>query len=329
MAEIVFGAGVSHSPLLALGAAAWFERAKGDMKSKALNLSDGRTLSYDALAAEVGPRYATSATEEAFEQQATRAQAALERVAQDLSTAAPDVAIVVGDDQEELFGPDNQPAIAIYYGDAVPTMGRNKHPDFGPWYDDVRRGYAMERVHQFPGHRRFALNLIEGLMDRDVDLAVSAKVVAPELAGFGHAFGFVGRRLAMSKVPMVPLLLNTYYPPNVPSPARCIDVGHKVAEVIGSMREPLRVAIIASGGLSHFVTDEQLDRSVLAALSAGDLATLTHASRDALNSGSSEILNWILAGAALSGLSMRWSEYLPVYRTPAGTGIGLAFAAWG
>ena len=25
---------------------------------------------------------------------------------------------------------------------------------------------------------------------------------------------------------------------------------------------------------------------------------------------------------------MAWSEYMPVYRTPAGTGIGMAFAAW-
>jgi hypothetical protein len=35
-----------------------------------------------------------------------------------------------------------------------------------------------------------------------------------------------------------------------------------------------------------------------------------------------------MAAGALESLDMTWSEYLPVYRTPPGTGIGLGFAAW-
>jgi hypothetical protein len=35
-----------------------------------------------------------------------------------------------------------------------------------------------------------------------------------------------------------------------------------------------------------------------------------------------------MAAGALEELEMSWSEYTPVFRTPAGSGIGLAFAAW-
>jgi hypothetical protein len=48
----------------------------------------------------------------------------------------------------------------------------------------------------------------------------------------------------------------------------------------------------------------------------------------ALNSGSSEILNWILTAGACDHLPLRWLEYEPLYRTPAGTGVGSAFGVW-
>jgi hypothetical protein len=328
VAEIIFGAGTSHTPLLAMDAKTWVERSRGDIANKALNLSDGRFVSYPELLAMVGPRYESCATLETFDRQANAAQAALDRLADELEAAQPDIVIIVGDDQEELFGPDNQPAISIYYGDEVVTHAGDDR-ELPDWYRQVRKGYAMDEVHRFAGHRAFALELIRGLLDRDVDIATCAKVVDPATAGFGHAFGFVVKRLFKGKsIPIVPVLLNTYYPPNVLSPARCVDVGRKVREVIEAMELDCRVAIIASGGLSHFITDEDLDRKVLKGLSTGDLDILKSISPRALNSGSSEILNWILTAGAVNGLAVKWAEYEPVYRTPAGTGIGLGFVAW-
>lgn len=48
----------------------------------------------------------------------------------------------------------------------------------------------------------------------------------------------------------------------------------------------------------------------------------------ALNAGSSEIRNWIVLAGMLDGLAAEFIDYAPIYRTPAGTGIGVAFAAW-
>jgi 3-O-methylgallate 3,4-dioxygenase len=88
------------------------------------------------------------------------------------------------------------------------------------------------------------------------------------------------------------------------------------------------VGIIASGGLSHFTVDEELDRRVLKACREADAQSLASLPVNKLNSGSSEIRNWIVVAGAAERLQTAWQEYEPLYRTPAGTGCGMAFAAW-
>jgi 3-O-methylgallate 3,4-dioxygenase len=96
---------------------------------------------------------------------------------------------------------------------------------------------------------------------------------------------------------------------------------------VESYPKPARVGVIASGGLSHFAIDEALDREVVGALKARDGEWLMRIPPRKLNSGSSEIRNWIAMAGAAEHLPMAWSEYIPGYRSPAGTGTGLCFAA--
>ena len=77
-------------------------------------------------------------------------------------------------------------------------------------------------------------------------------------SGLGHAFGVVECQL-MDKpgtIPLVPIVVNTYWPPNQMPPARCWALGKALREAIESYPQDLKVAVVASGGLSHFVTDE-------------------------------------------------------------------------
>jgi hypothetical protein len=97
---------------------------------------------------------------------------------------------------------------------------------------------------------------------------------------------------------------------------------------VESWPQDARVAVIASGGLSHFVVDEELDRRVLDALVARDPGPLRAIPRKNLRSGTSEILNWITAAGALENLRASVVDYVPGYRSPAGTGAGMAFAYW-
>ena len=76
------------------------------------------------------------------------------------------------------------------------------------------------------------------------------------------------------------------------------------------------------------MVDEALDRGFIDMLRRKDADAIQALPREKLNSGSSEIRNWISVAGAVSHLALEWSLYEPGYRTPAGTGTGLGFAYW-
>ena len=335
MAEIALAIGTSHTPLLSFGAEHWERYSRRDLSNARLNLSDGRWISYENLLAETGGKFASVATYAEFQRKSALCQAALDRLADELEAAAPDVVVIVTDDQGELFHQTNLPAISIFYGDEVATMPRanvphQKNAAKEPFFDIMAAAYAMDRVRRFPGKADFARELIERLIDKDIDIGGAAAVEDPEKAGLGHGVGFVIQRLFRGRqIPVIPVLLNTYYPPNAPNASRCFAIGQALRAAIEESPSRLRVALVASGGLSHFVVDEDLDRRVLNAMGDGRGAELKALTKGALNSGSSEIRNWILVAGAIENMKKRWLEYQALYRQAAGTGIGVAFGAWG
>ncbi|MBM9463592.1 hypothetical protein JL108_09020 [Aeromicrobium sp. YIM 150415] len=330
MSEIVIGIGTSHSPLLAMEGRLWADRGKDDLRRTDLHLADGRVLSYPELEEEVDARYTAEATIEIFDEAYARAQAGLDRIVTAIEDTEPDVLIVIGDDQAELFSLTHNPAFTVYTGDELVMHPKNEiSPDLPEWHRTANEGYSMDTANRHLADPELATAVVEGLIERGVDVSIASQVVDPVAAGFGHAFGFVAERLIKGKrIAILPIMLNTYFPPNVPTPRRCVELGRYLADVVSQWPGERRVGIVASGGLSHFVTDDELDREVLTALEKNDMETLEGIPVKALRSGNSEILNWIMTGAAMTSLSMVDSDYIPVRRTPAGTGIGLAFAVW-
>ena len=330
MAEIVLGIGTSHSPLLVLGGDQWSFRSQDDRRNKSLNTLDGRLVSYEQLVAERGERYAARADPAGFAALAARAEAALDRLVAALHAANPDVLLVVGDDQGELFGHDNLPAISVFRGEELQMKPCEHLVGMPPWADQhFWAGYRMDLPHRHPGAPILAYELIEGLIARGVDVASSDRVVDPTRQGFGHAFGFIIERMMKERRwPILPVLLNTYFPPNTPTAARCVDIGAKIGQALAAAPSRARVAVIASGGLSHFLCEEALDREIIAALKARDHLRLAQLPQQALLSGSSEIRNWITVAGMVDHLRVDYDEYIPVYRTPLGSGIGLGFISW-
>jgi hypothetical protein len=330
MARITLGIGTSHSPILNLPGENWQRRAEDDLRSRALYLLDGRKLSYDELVAERGTPYTEASDPRHFPRLAAEAEAALDHLEAALHAARPDVVLVIGDDQDELFGYDNLPAISVYRGDEI-VMKETAlpHPKL-TWSDKAFwAGYAMDLPRRFPGAPKLADDLIRGLIARGVDVATSNEVPDPQRRAFGHAYGFVYRRLMKNfQIPMLPVLLNTYFPPNNPTAARCHYIGSCIAEALAASPINAKVAIVASGGLSHFLCEAAFDRKIIDAIKNRDKDTLASIPQESLCSGSSEIRNWITMAGALGELDCVYDRYLPVYRTPAGTGIGLGFAVW-
>ena len=82
--------------------------------------------------------------------------------------------------------------------------------------------------------------------------------------------------------------------------------------------------------VTHFVLDESFDAKVLDAMQAGDVATLTSLPEEMFQSGTSEIKNWIVAAGIMAeaGLTMKVIDYVPCYRSEAGTGNAMAFVYW-
>ena len=237
-----------------------------------------------------------------------------------------DALIIVGDDQKELFHEDHLPSILVYYGDTIRNVPLS--PNFkGPEWSRLAtaRYYEEKEPREYPVSAPLALHLIDQLIDREFDVA-SSNGLAPG-HGEGHAHAFVRKRLMEDQaLPVVPIFLNTYYPPNQPTPARCYKLGRALREAVESYPGDLRVGIAGSGGLSHFVVDEDLDRGIIDALKRKDGEALQSLPRKKLNSGSSEIRMWITVGGAVEHLDCSWSHYIPGYRTPAGSGTGLGFA---
>jgi 3-O-methylgallate 3,4-dioxygenase len=131
-------------------------------------------------------------------------------------------------------------------------------------------------------------------------------------------------------IPNVPVFINTFYPPNQPTLGRCYAFGEALGRAIASWDRDKRAAVFASGGLSHFVIEEDLDQEVIAALKEGDSERLLAMPVDHFESGTSEIRNWIAPFGAMkqTKLKMHLIDCVPCYRSVAGTGNAMAFAHW-
>jgi hypothetical protein len=321
----------------------WGEWAAQDSTFAILFDTEGQAVTYAQLARRAGDRYAQRATPQHWKKQYAVVRQAVARLAADLASARLDVLVVVGDDQLELFSLANMPALAIFYGDRMvsglwtsrfATYQRQGRPPSAPLSQRLQRavaeGYAMDAKREFASAPNFARQLLASLIDQGFDVAGMGEIPsADESVGLGHAYGAIVTQIMGEKpIPIVPVFVNTYFPPNQPTPSRCYDLGLALHQAIETSPADLRVGIVASGGLSHFVTDERLDHQLLAALRAGSEEQLRAIPRKLLNAGSSEIRNWIAVAAASKHLKLVWDEYIPVYRTPAGTGCGLGFACW-
>jgi len=327
MAEIVLGIGVSHSPMLNGEPEDWPLFIEGD-RVRAHRDKEGEPATYEDLLNKAAPDISERISEDAFAARHATAVRNMTRIRTALSAAALDALIVIGDDQNELYGARNMPCILIYRGETIRNVPLDRGGGGFEWAKRLSARYYEDSVpREYPSDAALAEHLIAWLVEREFDIA-SADAIEPG-KGEGHAFGFVHNRLMEDPpIPIVPVFLNTYFPPNQPSPRRCYRLGQEIAAAVADFPGDARVGVLASGGLSHFTVDEELDGTVLQALAMKDAETLQSLPVRKLNGGSSEIRNWICAAGALESVPFAWSDYQPGYRTPAGTGTGLGFAIW-
>ncbi len=151
--------------------------------------------------------------------------AAMGRLGQVLDETKPDALIIFASDHLETFFLKSVPTFAVVAGDIATAVFAGK-----TW--------------SLPIHQALAEDLLEKLVDHDFDLAYSQD------AELGHSFAAPFEWvLAGREIPVIPIFINTYLPP-LPRPQRCAALGRAIAEIVA--QRPERVAVLASGGMSHY-----------------------------------------------------------------------------
>ena len=324
MAKIVFGMAVPHSGMLGQAPEDWLKNGERDRNNPQLWFR-GKAWTYPQLEAHRGAAFERFLTLEERSARAKRCRDALDEMAAAYRRAKVDVAIILGKDQKEIFT-DFSPSIAIYTGAEV----HNGPPQ--------RAVYAPDRHVVHECHPRLATYLVQAFQREGFDLTdlfawpdnVWMKPL-PDYPVVPHAYSFVYHQvMGDNPPPHVPVIMNCFYPPTQPSMARCIEFGGALSRALKAWPEDVRVGIIASGGLSHFVNDEKFDRRVLELLAAYDYAGLAAIDDSWYQSGTSEIKLYVSVMKALqeTGAAMRLVDYVPCWRTPAGTGEGMGFMYW-
>jgi len=323
MAEITFAFGSSHGPTIATRPENWdviVERDKVDPR-----------YDYNELLRKANPSLQQELTAEKKQQRWEACQAAITKLQTMLRDARPDVAVVVSNPHGTL--PDDTFAVfGVFRGETLSGPASNRSERENDARVQRYSGPAhprSERVAKtYPGCPPLAEHLIASLIDEGFDVA-STQQHRPEL-GLDEAFTCFYRHYQLDgSVPMVPVTLSRYLPSQA-TPRRCFQFGTALRRAIDSWPENKRVALMASGGLSHQIMDEELDHIVIEALRSKDFERLCTLPRDRLNlgPGTPETLNWIAVAAAMDPVPMTLVDYQPCYRSPAGTGHGITFGVW-
>jgi 2,3-dihydroxyphenylpropionate 1,2-dioxygenase len=147
------------------------------------------------------------------------ARAAIER-------SGADVAVIIGPNHFRGFWLDLMPSLTIGVGDVI---GAGEHgTPAGP----------------LPSAPVLARHIVQTLMDAGFDPAFSTRLHVDH--GITHAVQYI----VPPGTPIVPVVINSFAPP-LPAPARCHAVGAAIATAVRTFGGGARVAVIASGGLSH------------------------------------------------------------------------------
>jgi hypothetical protein len=329
MAEIVLGIGSSHGPLLSTPPEQWDLRAKADKENKS-HWFRGKTYDYETLLKERAPGFAKEVEVETRRARHAQCRRAMEVLGRKFQEVAPDAVVIVGNDQREFFDAGLTPSITVYRGEQIKNV-QHLHED-APGLNVAEPGNSPTEGAMYPGASDLADHILDRLAEENFDLAQSntTPTSAPR-GGIPHAYGFLYHSiLGDAPPPSVPIILNVHFPHNVPKNRRCLDLGRALHRAIKSFKGYKRVALMASGGLTHFVIDEDLDQKILTALEKGDESALEAIPENVFKVGTAEIKNWypVIAAMNAEGRKSHQVDYVPCYRSEAGTGNAMAFVYW-
>jgi aromatic ring-opening dioxygenase catalytic subunit (LigB family) len=219
--------------------------------------------------------------------------AAMRELGKTLDETKPDVVIVIGSDHLETFFLSAVPTFAI-------IAGKTCQASFAG------------RDYELPTHP-LAEELLDKLVDAGFDMTYSQDAV------MGHSFAAVYEWVIEGRsIPVVPVFVNTYLPP-LPKARRCEALGNAIREIVE--KGPERVAIVASGGMSHYPGTWKypqpafdFDWWAIAQMERGNPGALLDLSNEQLDEvGNTEMLPWMVLFGAIGNQPGELLTYQPTW----------------
>ena len=222
----------------------------------------------------------------------------------DLEAASPDVLIVVANDQFVNFFFDN-----------IPTF-------FVTLSDEVRGQFTRYSFH-YRNHPELGRAILEAGVAAGLDLSFGEDIELQHTQMVPLHF-----LLPEPEIPILPIFVNTWIDP-LPTPSRCYALGSLIRQVADAAAD--RVAILATGGLSHFPgsprigeIDSSFDEGLLGRMRAGEGPALADLTLEQLRqSGNSEFLNWMVTVGAVGDAPASDTFYMPDH-----VATGWGFVTW-
>ena len=248
-----------------------------------------------------------SASRPTFEQQKKLRQDAEKAFAvlrADLEQAKPDVLIVVANDQ-----------FVNFFWNNIPTF-------FVTVSDEVKGQFTQHKFH-YKNHKELGKAIVRAGMANGIDFSYGEHIELQHTQNVPLYF-----LLPKPTIPILPIYVNTWVDP-APSPRRCYRVGELIRAVVDQSKE--RVAILATGGLSHFPgsprigeIDESFDHKLLDVMRQGKGKSLVDYSvQDLLQAGDTEFLNWMVVVGAIGDAKATYTAYMPDF-----VATGWGFVSW-
>jgi protocatechuate 4,5-dioxygenase beta chain len=222
-----------------------------------------------------------------------------------LHAAHPDIIVGIANDHLLNFPMETIPDWC------VGTAARWRGP--AAWFKD----WLNVGEYEVAGHPGLARHIVRECARQGVNLAFSDALL------FDDNFSVPLKLLTPAyDVPLVPIHMNCVMPP-MPAPERCYAFGRVLGEVVQAWPGDERIAVLATGGLSHdpggpryFAVDEAFDRWFLELLAEGDPEkVLREATIDRMiaagDGGTVELLAWLVAMGTAAARPAETVFYVP------------------
>lgn len=220
-------------------------------------------------------------------------------------------------------------AVIVLYNDHGLNFFLDKMPTFAVGaaaeYRNADEGWGLPVQSPFTADQDLSWHVIEHLMSEEFDLTTCQEMLVD------HAFciplDLLWRESAHA-IPTVPIAFNTVQHP-IPSPTRCFKFGQALGRAIAAYPGDMRIAILATGGLSHQLDGERagfinkdFDAWCLDKLTHDPAAFQQYSAHDLValaGSQGTEVLMWIAMASAMAGQAkpVHQHYHVPISNTAA------------